>query len=113
MASTKVLEQKKAIVSELAEKLKKSCVGVIVDYKGIPADEDSSLRKQLREAKSDYFVVKNTLFRRAVKLAELEGLETFLEGSTAVALSKDDYSSAARILNDSSEKNDFFNVDFS
>ena len=110
MASTKVLEKKKAFVSELAEKLKKSCVGVVVDYKGIPASEDSALRKQLREAKSDYFVVKNTLLGRAVKLADLSGLEPFLKGSTAVAISEDDYSCAARILNDFSEKNDYFSI---
>ena len=110
MASTKVLEKKKAFVSDLAEKLKKSCVGVVVDYKGIPASEDSALRKQLREVKSDYFVVKNTLLGRAVKLANLSGLESFLKGSTAVAISEDDYSSAARILNDFSEKNDYFNI---
>ena len=110
MASTKVLEQKKAFVSDLAEKLKKSCVGVVVDYKGISASEDSNLRRKLREAKSDYFVVKNTLLGRAVKLADLGDLESSLKGSTAVAISEDDYSSAARILNDFSEKNDYFNI---
>ena len=109
MASTKKKKKKKAFVSDLAEK-QKSCVGVVVDYKGIPASEDSVLRKQLREAKSDYFVVKNTLLGRAVKLANLSGLESFLKGSTAVAISEDDYSSAARILNDFSEKNDYFNI---
>ena len=110
MANAKVLENKKKFVSDLAEKLKKSCIGVIVDYKGISATEDSSLRRQLREANSNYFVVKNTLLCRAVEMAKLDGLREVLKGSTAVALSEDDYSSAARILNDFSEKNDYFNL---
>ena len=76
----------------------------------ISATEDSSLRRQLREANSNYFVVKNTLLCRAVEMAKLDGLREVLKGSTAVAISEDDYSSAARILNDFSEKNDYFNI---
>ena len=50
MPSEKILEQKKAVVAELTEKLKESCVGVIVDYKGITVADDTKLRKSLREA---------------------------------------------------------------
>lgn len=110
LASEKVLARKKEFVSELAEKLKKSCVGVIVDYGGITASDDASLRKQLKGASSEYFVIKNTLLGRAVKQARLENLQPVLKGSTAVALSEEDYSSAARILNDFSEKNDYFSL---
>ena len=90
MPSEKVLEQKKQIVAELSESLKNSCIGVIVNYKGITVAEDTKLRKQLRET-GEYKVVKNTLLKLALKDAGIEGLDSVLEGTTAIALSKDDY----------------------
>ena len=72
--------------------------GVIVDYKGINVADDTKLRKELREAGVDYFVVKNTLLSRAAKEAGLEGLDPVLEGTTALAVSKEDHVAAARIL---------------
>lgn len=98
MPSEKILEQKKQIVAELTEKLKSACAGVIVDYKGINVADDTKLRKELREAGVDYFVVKNTLLSRAAKEAGLEGLDSVLEGTTALAVSKEDHVAAARIL---------------
>ena len=61
MPSEKVLQVKQNYVAELAEKLKNSACGVLVDYKGITVADDTVLRKELREAAIDYFVVKNTL----------------------------------------------------
>ena len=66
MPSEKVLEQKKQIVAELSESLKNSCIGVIVNYKGITVAEDTKLRKQLRET-GEYKVVKNTLFEAGLE----------------------------------------------
>lgn len=110
MANEKSLERKKAFVADLAERLKKSCVGVFVDYKGINAADDTSLRSKLRKVNSDYFVVKNTLLSRAAKIAGLESLDSVFKGSTAVAISQDDYSSAAKILYDFSKENDYFKI---
>ncbi|MBQ2675985.1 MAG: 50S ribosomal protein L10 [Clostridia bacterium] len=110
MPSAAVLEQKKQIVEQLSEKLKNACAGVVVDYKGINVADDTTLRKSLREANVDYFVVKNTLLKLAASNAGLEGLDNVLEGTTALALSNDDYISAARILNGFAEKNEFFNI---
>lgn len=98
MPSEKILEQKKQIVAELAEKLQNACAGVIVDYKGINVADDTKLRKELREAGVEYAVVKNTLLSRAAEAAGKDGLKTVLEGTTALALSNDDYVAAARIL---------------
>ena len=75
MPSEKVLEQKKQIVAELSESLKNSCIGVIVNYKGITVAEDTKLRKQLRET-GEYKVVKNTLLKLALKDAGIEGLDS-------------------------------------
>ena len=110
MASEKVLEKKKSYVSKLAKLLRSSCVGVVVDYSGISATDDAGLRRCLRESNSEYFVVKNTLLSRSAKQSGLDDLVQYLKGSTAIALSKDDYSSAARILVDFSKKNDYFKV---
>ena len=54
MPSEKILEQKKQIVSDLADTLSSSVAGVIVDYKGITVDDDTKLRKDLREAGVKY-----------------------------------------------------------
>lgn len=108
MPSQKILEQKKALVSELSDKLKNSCAGVFVSYKGINVADDTKLRKELREAGVEYTVVKNTLLLRACEDAGLSGLEPVLKGTTAVAISKDDYVSAARILCKFAESNNYF-----
>lgn len=99
MPSAIVLEQKKQVVAELTERLNNSVAGVIVDYKGITVADDTALRKELREAGVEYTVVKNTLLRLAIGGTELKGLDSVLEGTTAIATSADDYVAAARILN--------------
>lgn len=98
MPSEKILEVKKQKVAALSESLKAACVGVLVDYKGITVSDDTKLRKELRESGDEYMVVKNTLLRLALKDAGIEGLDTYLEGTTALAISKDNYVSGAKIL---------------
>lgn len=110
MPSAKVLEQKKAIVAELADRLKKSVTGVLVNYKGINVADDTALRKELREAGVQYSVVKNTLLSRACEEAELTGLQTTLEGTTALATSDEDYAAAARILANYAKKSKTFEI---
>ena len=98
MPSAKILESKKARVNEISEQLKNAASGVIVDYKGISVADDTKLRKELREAGVHYFVEKNSMLRFALKEAGLEGLESVLEGTTAIALSNEDQTAPARIL---------------
>ena len=110
MPSEKILEQKKQAVADLSANLKEACVGVIVNYSGITVADDTKLRKELREAGNTYVVVKNTLLGRALKDAEIDGLDSVLEGTTAIAYSKDDYVSAAKILSAYAEKSKTFEV---
>ena len=110
MPSAKVLESKQAVVAALTERLKNSCAGVIVDYKGITVADDTALRKELREAGVEYTVVKNTLLRLAIAATELNGLETVLDGTTAIATSADDYVAAARILSKFADTHKEFNI---
>jgi len=110
LPNAKVLEQKKQLVAELSEKISKAVTGVVVDYSGTTVADDTALRKELRENGVDYFVVKNTLLGRAVEGTELEGMKEVLEGTTALALSNEDYTAAARILCNFAEKHENFKV---
>lgn len=110
MPSAAILEQKKQIVADVAEKLKNAVAGVVVDYRGISVEEDTKLRKQLREAGVDYFVIKNTLLGRAAEEAGLADMKSVLEGTTAIALSNEDHIIAAKILNDFAESKNYFEI---
>ena len=110
MPNAKVLEQKKQIVADLSEKLAKSCAGVVVDYKGISVTDDTKLRKELREAGVDYFVVKNTLLSRAIAGTDLEEMNGVLEGTTAIAISENDYVASARILKKYADEHENFTI---
>lgn len=104
MPSNSVLEAKKAKVEKLTDLIKNSVSGVLVDYKGITVEEDTKLRKELREADVNYFVEKNTLLLRAFKNCGIEGFEEALNGTTAIALSNSDQTAPARILGKFAEK---------
>ncbi len=110
MPNAKVLEQKKQLVAELKEKLDASIAGVVVNYSGTSVADDTALRKELRENNVNYFVVKNTLLARAIEGTELEGMKEVLEGTTAIALSNDDHTAAARILCKFAENHENFTV---
>lgn len=98
MPSEKVLLQKQEKVAALTEKIKSACSCVLVDYKGITVEEDTKLRKELREAGVTYSVEKNSLLNFALKNAGYEDLTKVLSGSTAIALCNDDQTAPARIL---------------
>lgn len=110
MPSEKILEQKKQIVADLTDSLKNSVAGVVVDYKGINVADDTVLRKELREAGVKYSVVKNTLLGLAAKEAGLDDLSKVLEGTTAIAVSPEDHTAAARILSKFAESHKNFTI---
>lgn len=110
LPSQKILEEKKAVVAALTERLKNSVAGVVVSYKGITVEDDTKLRKELREAGVQYTVVKNTLLSRAANEAGLEDLNAVLEGTTAIATSAEDHTAAARILSKFADQNKDFTL---
>mgnify|MGYP002285020650 CR=1 FL=1 len=110
MPSEKILSEKQQYVAALAERLKNSAAGVVVDYKGITVADDTALRKSLREAGVQYEVVKNTMLKLAAKEAGLEGLNSVLEGTTALATSAEDPIAAAKVLGEFAEKNKNFTI---
>ena len=110
MPNAAVLEQKKQQVAALKEKIEASVTGVVVDYSGTSVADDTVLRKELREAGVEYFVAKNTIIGRAIEGTPLEDMKSVLEGTTAIALSKEDYTAAARILCKFAETHENFKV---
>ncbi len=92
------VELKQPIVEAIAEEIKGADSVVLVDYRGLTVAQDTELRKQLREAGVVYKVYKNTMMKRAFEGTEFEGLESCLEGPSAIAVSKDDATAPARIL---------------
>ncbi len=92
------VELKKPIVDEISELLNGAKAAVVADYRGLTVEEDTRLRKQLREAGVVYKVYKNTMINFAIKETEFEALAPHLEGPTAIAVSKTDATAPARIL---------------
>jgi len=105
-----VIEQKKQIVEEIADKFKASKTAVVVDYRGLTVGEVTELRKQLREAGIEFKVYKNTLTRRAAEIAELSGLNDSLTGPNAIAFSTEDVVAPAKILNDFAKKHEALEI---
>ena len=110
MPSASVLEQKKQAVSALAEELKNSCAGVLVEYSGVTVTDDTALRAELRKGNVNYRVIKNSILLRAAEEAGLTGLEDVLKGTTALAICEDDYVAPARILKKFADTHKDFNI---
>ena len=111
MPNAKVLSEKQAIVASLTETLQSAAAGVLVDYKGITVAEDTALRAELRENGVEYSVVKNTLLRRAADNVGLGELDEVLNGTTSIAISKDDPIAPMRIVNKyAKQMGDRFNI---
>ena len=104
MPSNKILEQKKAVVEELAAKIQSAAAGVLVKYEGITVAEDTELRAALRKAGVEYTVMKNTLTGRACDIAGYGDMKQYLSGMTAIAISQDDPIAAAKIMKQYADK---------
>jgi large subunit ribosomal protein L10 len=92
------VELKKPIVEEIAENIDGAQSVVLVKYCGLTVEEDTRLRKELRENGITYKVYKNTMMNFAFKGTPCENLAPHLEGPNAIAISKTDATAPARIL---------------
>lgn len=95
---------KEAKVQEIREKLEKAQSVVLASYQGLNVEEDTQLRKQLREAGVEYKVYKNTLVTLAAKELGMDGIVEYLEGPVSLAIGYEDATAPARILNDFSKE---------
>jgi len=92
------VELKQPVIAEINEGIKDAASVVLVAYSGINVEQDTALRKEMREAGITYKVYKNTMMNFAFKDTPCEELAKHLEGPNAIAISKDDATASARIL---------------
>ena len=92
------VELKQPIVEEIKAKIDGAATVVLVDYRGLTVEQDTKLRKGLREAGCEYKVYKNTLMKRAFEGTDFAQLDNLLDGPSAIAISKEDATAPARIL---------------
>ena len=98
MSSEAILNQKKEIVKEIADKMKAAQSFVLVDYKGITVEQVTLLRAKARQMGVDYKIYKNTFMNFAAKQAGYEELSSCFEGSTAVAFCESDVVAPAKLI---------------
>ena len=92
------IELKKPIIEEIQSSIKDAKSVVVVDYRGLTVEQDTRLRKTLRENNITYKVYKNTMINFAIQGTEFEGLAPYLEGPTAIAISTEDATAPARAI---------------
>ena len=92
------IELKQPIVEEISAQIKDAQSAVLVDYRGLTVEQDTQLRKALREAGVTYKVYKNTMMNFAFKGTDLEALSQYLEGPSAIAIAKEDATAPARVI---------------
>ena len=92
------VELKQPIVAEISANIDGAQSVVLVDYRGLTVEQDTNLRRELRAAGITYKVYKNTMMNFAFKGTDFEALAPYLEGPSAVAISKDDATAPARII---------------
>ena len=98
------VEIKAPIIDEIKAHLDGAKAVVLADYRGLTVEQDTALRKQLREAGVVYKVYKNTYIKRAIQGTEFESLSNDLENPTAIAICKTDAAIPAKILDEFSKK---------
>ncbi len=108
MASSKILDTKKAIVSEITDKLKNSESVILFEYQGLTVSEVSELRRKLRETEAEVRVYKNTLLKRALDDLSLN-LDGFLEGPNAIMFGKN-LLEPIKVITDYAKNHDKMNI---
>ncbi|WP_019316371.1 50S ribosomal protein L10 [Streptococcus mutans] len=94
------IAKKAELVDAVAEKMKAAVSIVVVDSRGLTVEQDTVLRRSLRESAVEFKVIKNSILRRAAEKAGLEGFDDIFTGPSAVAFSNEDVVAPAKIIND-------------
>ena len=110
MASEKSINKKIKEVEELAEKIGKAKLVLLTDYKGINVADVTGIRTKIRGANAEYKVIKNNITRRALQACNIEGLDSELEGTTAVILGYEDYLEPLKAIYEYAKNNEFYKI---
>ncbi len=99
------LSEKKTIVEDLHDKLKKSKLVILADYKGLNVKHMTDLRSELRKVDASCKIAKNSLILRASDETDVALLKDFLTGPNALILSYEDPVAPAKVLTDFAQEN--------
>ncbi|MBS3906532.1 MAG: 50S ribosomal protein L10 [Syntrophaceae bacterium] len=92
--------EKRQVVTDFSRKMEGFQSAVLTHYRGLTVEQINTLRRRFREEKISYHVVKNTVMRLAAKGTDLEKLDDYFKGPTAIAISHGDPVSLAKILSE-------------
>ncbi len=98
--SEAVIAKKAELVEAVAEKMKAAASIVVVDSRGLTVEQDTNLRRSLRDAGVELKVIKNSILTRAAEKAGLDDMKDLFVGPSAVAFSNEDVVAPAKIIND-------------
>jgi large subunit ribosomal protein L10 len=93
-------KEKEQVITDLSKKIEGYKAVVLTQYRGLNVEQINQLRRRLREEKVDYHIIKNTLMRLASKGTDLEKLNDYFEGPTAIAISYGDPILLAKVLSE-------------
>lgn len=97
MANKTVIAKKEEQVKKLSEKLKNDQLVLLVNYAGTTVEDDTKLRKELRDVNAASTVIKNNIIKRALDLNNESGLDEVLSGPTAIVSTKENYLTALKV----------------
>jgi len=98
--SEAIIAKKAEQVDAIAEKMKAAASIVVVDSRGLTVEQDTVLRRNLRENGVEFKVIKNSILTRAAEKAGLDGMKDLFVGPSAVAFSNEDVVAPAKVIND-------------
>jgi len=104
------LNQKREIIESISSRMKSAKTMIFADYRGLTVEQDTELRRALRNAGVEYKVVKNTLTKFAAKENGLEELYPYLNGPTSMASSDTDPVAPAKVLCEFAKKYEHFQL---
>jgi large subunit ribosomal protein L10 len=104
------INEKKRIADDLQGRFEKSTIVILTDYKGLDVESMNDLRRKLREANTEYQVVKNSLLVRASEGNDVTLIKDAFKGPSAIALSYDDPVAPAKVLTDFVKENKAFEI---
>ena len=99
------IEEKQQIAEDLRDRLSKSAIVVLTDYKGLDVAAMNDLRRRLRAEGIEYQVVKNTLLIRAAEDNDIALIKDYFKGPSAIALSYDDPIAPAKVISEFAKEN--------
>ena len=110
MASEKIIKQKEEEVNKLAEKMKDASIVLLTEYRGINVEDDTKLRKNIRNSNAEYMVIKNNIIKRALNKIGITDLDDKLVGPTAVIIAQEEYLPSLKSIYNFSKDNDYYKI---